>query len=84
MDKVDLKIDWATHEAAKYAVEHWHYSRSLSSARNVYIGVWEDGEFVGVVVFGIGAGNVTNGQRYGLSRSCQMAELTRVALRGGA
>lgn len=80
MDKVDLKIDWATHEAAKYAVTHWHYSGSLSSGRNVYIGVWEGGKFVGVVVFGIGSGNVTNGKSYGLARSHEMAELTRVAL----
>jgi hypothetical protein len=47
----------------------------------VYVGVWEDGAFVGVVVFGIGAGNATNGERFGLKRTCEMAELTRVALR---
>lgn len=80
MDKVDLKIDWATYEAAKYAVEHWHYSRSLSSCRNVYIGVWEGGKFIGVIVFGIGSGNATNGKGYGLARSHEMAELTRIAL----
>jgi len=80
MDKVDLKIDWATYEAAKYAVEHWHYSRSLSSGRNVYIGVWEGGKFIGVIVFGIGSGNATNGKGYGLARSHEMAELTRIAL----
>lgn len=79
--KPELKLDWCSRDAAKYAAEHWHYSRSLSSAKNVYIGVWENAQFIGVVVFGIGAGNATNGQRFGLSRTCEMAELTRVALR---
>ena len=80
MDKVELKIDWATYEAAKYACEHWHYSGSLSSGRNVYVGAWERGKFIGVIIFGIGSGNVTNGKRYGLARSHEMAELTRIAL----
>jgi len=80
MGKVDLKIDWATYEAAKYAVKCWHYSGSLSSSRNVYIGAWEDGKFIGVVVFGLGSGNATNGKRYGLAKSHEMAELTRIAL----
>jgi hypothetical protein len=75
-----LRLDWCSREAAKYAAEHWHYSGTLSSAKNVYIGVWEGGVFIGAIVFGIGAGNVTNGARYGLARSCQMAELTRIAL----
>lgn len=80
MDKVDLKIDWATHEMAKHACLNWHYSRSLSVGRNVYVGVWEAGKFIGVVVFGVGSGNVTNGTAYGLARSHEMAELTRIAL----
>ncbi len=49
----------------------------------MYLGVWEDGQFIGAVIFGIGAGNATNGQRYGLARIGEMAELTRVALRDG-
>lgn len=75
-----LKLDWCSHEAAKYAVAKWHYSGTLSSSKNVYIGVWEIEKFIGVIVFGIGAGNVTNGTKYGLSRTCEMAEMTRVAL----
>jgi hypothetical protein len=78
-----LYLDWCSHEAAKFAVEHWHYSRSLSSAKNVYIGVWEDAQFTGAVVFGIGAGAATNGKRFGLDRAGDVAELTRVALRIG-
>ena len=31
-DKPVLKLDWCSHAAAKYAVEHWHYeSRCLLS-----------------------------------------------------
>lgn len=75
-----LRLDWCSYKAAKAACERWHYSGSLSSARNVYIGVWEDGVFIGVVVFGIGSGGATNGSRYGLKAAKEMAELTRVAL----
>lgn len=77
----DLRLDWCSHEAAKFACERWHYSRSLSSARNVFIGTWEAGHFAGAVVFGIGSGAVTDGRRFGLGRNCEVAELTRVALK---
>lgn len=80
MSKVDLQVDWCSHEAAKFAVEKWHYSHTMPAGRNVYIGVWEDGRFIGTVLFGMGSGNSTNGTRYGLSSSHEMAELTRVAL----
>lgn len=77
---MNLRLDWASHEAAKYACENWHYTKSMPSA-GVKIGVWEDNEFIGVVLYGVGAGNVTNGKQYGLARSHEMAELMRVALR---
>lgn len=80
MTKATLRLDWCSYEAAKYAVEHWHYSGSMSSARNVYVGVWENEKFIGVVIFGIGSGNSTNGKQYGLKRITEVAELTRVAL----
>lgn len=75
-----LKLDWCSHAAAKYAVEHWHYSGCMPAGRNVYIGVWEDDRFIGTVLFGLGSGNSTNGKAYGLASSHDMAELTRVAL----
>ena len=55
MGKVDLKIDWATYKAAKYAVEHWHYSRCMPKSKLSKIGVWENGKFIGAVIFGYGA-----------------------------
>ena len=81
MGKVDLKIDWATYEAAKYAVEHWHYSHCMPRSKQAKLAVWEDGEFCGVVLFGLGAGNLTNGKRFGLAECFEVAELMRVALK---
>ena len=79
--KPKLHIDWATYKAARYACQKWHYSGSLPGGGRVQFGVWEDGRFVGAIVYGIGSGNATNGTRYGLRRSHEMAELARVALR---
>ena len=76
-----LKIDWATHAAAKYACENWHYSKCLPSSlqKRVAVGAWEDGKFVGVVVFGHGA-NPQIGSPYGLTIN-ECVELTRIALK---
>jgi hypothetical protein len=77
--KPTLRLDWCTHEAAKYAVEHWHYSRSMPAGKLVRVGVWEGGTFAGSVLFGRGA-NRNAGSPYGLA-STEIAELVRVALR---
>lgn len=77
--KVDLKIDWATHEAAKYAVENWHYSKTLPVGKMAKIGAWEDGKFIGVVIFAWGM-NKDLGSPYGLKLG-ECAELVRVALK---
>lgn len=76
--KAALRLDWCSHQAAKYAVEHWHYSRSLPTPPLVKIGVWENERFIGSVLFSRGANN-NIGRPYGLS-SVAVAELTRVAL----
>lgn len=55
MSDVRLKLDWCSHAAAKYAVEHWHYSRCMPASKLVKLGVWEDAVFVGTVVYGMGA-----------------------------
>ena len=52
-------------------------------SKNAYVGVWENDVFIGVVVFGVGSGNATNGSRFGLPVTNAVAELTRVALRSG-
>ena len=76
--KVDLKIDWATHDAAKFAVENWHYSKCLPAGKIVKVGVWENKKFIGVVLFSRGANN-NLGKPYGLS-TIEVCELTRIAL----
>lgn len=76
--KAELKIDWATHEAAKYAVENWHYSESMPAGKLVKIGAWENGKFIGTVIFGRGANN-NIGKPYGLLQT-EVCELVRIAL----
>jgi hypothetical protein len=73
-----LKIDWATHEAAKFACENWHYSRCVPAGKVVKIGAWENGKFIGVVLFSRGATNEI-GSPYALGQT-EICELTRIAL----
>ena len=78
-DKAVLKLDWATAESAKYACLNWHYSKSLPVGKTVKVGAWEDGRFIGVVMFAWGA-NRNIGAPYDLDQ-VQVCELVRVALR---
>ena len=78
MSKSDLRIDWATHEAAKHAVENWHYSQVLPVPPLVKIGVWECGKFTGVVIFSRGANNNLL-KPFDLTAT-EGCELTRVAM----
>lgn len=75
---VELKLDWATHEAAKYACKNWHYSKTIPANKTVKVGVWEDDKFIGCVVFGCGA-TAYLGKSYGAGKQ-QVCELVRVAL----
>lgn len=77
-DKVNLKIDWASHEAAKYACLNWHYSKCLPVGKLVKIGAWENDKFIGVVIFGRGA-NKSLGEPYKLDQT-ECCELVRIAL----
>lgn len=73
-----LKIDWCTHTAAKYAVENWHYSRSMPPPPHNMVGAWEGGQFIGVVIFSRGAARHLLSP-YGLDIA-DGCELVRVAL----
>jgi hypothetical protein len=75
---VQLKVDWATHEAALFACENWHYSRCIPKSKLVKLGVWENSAFIGVVIFGVGA-TAALVKRYGLKME-EGCELVRVAL----
>jgi len=75
----ELKLDWCSYKAAKFAVEHWHYSRKMPCGKMQHIGVYEGGVFRGVIIYGRGANNHI-GNEYGLGQT-QICELVRVALR---
>lgn len=78
--KTNLKLDWCSYEAAKYATEHWHYSHTMPKAKSCYLGVWENNIFIGSIIFGLGGGAATDGRKYGLRKSFDVAELERIAL----
>ena len=77
-NKPVLKIDWATHEAAKFACMNWHYSKSIPVGKIVKVGAWENNKFIGVVMFAWGANNHL-GSPYGLPM-VECCELVRIAL----
>jgi len=77
---MNLRLDWCSYEAAKYAVMNWHYSKTMPVGKLVKIGVWEDNKYIGVILFGLGGGNSTNGKQYNMKKSHDITELVRVAL----
>lgn len=76
---MSLKLDWCDFKSAKWAVENWHYSRSMPAGKLTRIGVWEDDKFIGCVIFSRGAAH-NIGKPFSL-RQTQVCELTRVALK---
>jgi hypothetical protein len=77
-DKPELKIDWATNDAARFACLNWHYAKAVPVGKLVKIGVWENKKFIGCVLFGRGA-NKNMPKPYGLGQD-ECVELVRVAL----
>lgn len=75
----DLKLAGCQHEAAAYACKTWHYSGCVPAGKLVKIGVWENGRFIGCVIFGRGANN-NIGSKYRLGQT-EVCELVRIALR---
>jgi hypothetical protein len=78
LSKIELKIDWATYEAAKYACENWHYSKVIPVGKLVKIGAWENGKYIGCVIYGRGANNNML-KPFGLNAD-EGCELVRIAL----
>lgn len=76
--KPDLKIDWCSHKAADFACRKWHYSGVIPVGKLVKVGAWENGKFIGCVLFGRGANNNMLSP-FGLKQD-QGCELVRVAL----
>ena len=77
--KPELRLDWIERPPAEMACKRWHYSRTIPMNKSARIGVWEGGEFVGVIIYGLGA-SPSLGSPYGLG-IFETCELTRVALR---
>lgn len=78
MKKVDLLVAPCSHKAARFAVMNWHYSQAMPAGKLVKIGAWEDGAFVGAVIYARGASDAI-GKPYGLKQT-EVCELVRVAL----
>lgn len=76
-----LHIAYCSQEAALFAVMKWHYSRRMPRSKLVKFGVWEDGEYIGCVIYGAGASPALL-KPYGV-RQGEGCELVRVALKRG-
>lgn len=50
-----FEIQPCSRKAARYACRHWHYSGRLPASKLFTLGVYEDGCFIGAVVFGLSA-----------------------------
>lgn len=72
-----LRVDWCSTPAARFAVEHWHYSGTLPVVKTVRLGVWWDEQFKGAIVFSRPCRN--QHLMFGL-RPEEVSELGRVAL----
>lgn len=75
---INIKIGLCSYDAAKYAVERWHYSKCLPLGRRVCFGIWENQEFKGVIIFSRGASPML-GKKEGFEID-EVCELTRIAL----
>jgi len=78
--KPELRLDFCTHQAAHFACRLWHYSKKIPVGKLVKIGVWEEGKFIGAIVFGeglLGPRSVV----YGGVDKFRVAEIVRIALR---
>lgn len=76
---MSFHVDLCSYDAAKFAVMHWHYSKSMPASKLFKLGAWENGEFVGTVIYSWGTQQFL-GRMFGLEMT-QCVELTRVALR---
>lgn len=74
-------LDFCSHKAARHAVMRWHYSRAMPAFKLVRIGVWEEGRFVGAILYGVGA-NRHIARPFNL-KDTEVCELVRVALAPG-
>jgi len=72
-----LRVEWCSVKAARYAVSHWHYSRTMPPIKTVRLGVWWDGPCKGAVIFSRPCRN--QHLMFGVDQT-EVCELARVAL----
>ncbi len=75
----ELRLDYLGHAPAATACRRWHYSRTLPTPPMIRVGVWEDGSFVGAVIFSRGNSNGI-ADPFGMAQT-EVVELARIALR---
>lgn len=75
-----INVQPCSYDAARYAVMNWHYSKAMPASSLVKYGVWEDGEFIGAVIFSRGS-TITYAKSLGVG-PFEVCELVRVALCG--
>lgn len=78
MTPTKLHLDFCSYDAALFACKQYHYSKGMPAGKSVKIGVWEDDQFIGAVIFSRGANNRLL-KPYGLEQT-EGCELARVAL----
>lgn len=76
--KTKLVLRFVDRKRATAAVKWWHYSKTMPSGENHYVGAWENDRFIGVVIFGRGA-TPNIGSPWKLEQH-EVCELVRVAL----
>ena len=74
-----LRLDWLGYRPALLACRRWHYSGTLPTPPMIRVGVWEESEFKGAVVFSRGNSNGI-AEPFGM-RQTEVVELARIALR---
>ena len=74
----DLLVAPCSAKASRYAVMHWHYSKTMPIGRLIRFGVWEDGRFVGSVIYGRGA--TPQMAKHHKLKQTEFCELVRIAL----
>ena len=74
-----IEIKPVNYKTAFYSVMNWHYSKRMPVGKNVFLGVWEDKQFIGTVIYGMGACS-TYHVKFNINKN-EICELLRVALK---